>query len=201
MKIKITLLAVLAVLLGSLGMRGQQVAIKTNLLYDAFAAPSLGVEVAVAPKWTFDLSANTNYWSINKHEWKHWEVTPEMRYWFCEKFQGNFIGVNVMGGMYNFANIGGLKKFLNNDLTGLKDNRYKGWGVGAGIVYGHTWVLGKHWNLEAEIGVGWIYTRYDQKTLKDNPETGVPAGTKVRDNAVHNYVGPTKAAINLEYVF
>ena len=54
---------------------------------------------------------------------------------------------------------------------------------------------------EAEIGVGWIYTRYDQKTLKDNPETGVPAGTKVRDNAVHNYVGPTKAAINLEYVF
>ena len=67
MKIKITLLAVLAVLLGSLGMRGQQVALKTNLLYDAFAAPSLGVEVAVAPKWTFDLSANTNYWSITPH--------------------------------------------------------------------------------------------------------------------------------------
>lgn len=171
----------------------QTAAVKTNLLYDGFAAPSLGLEVAIAPKWTFDISANTNYWSVNKHEWKHWEVTPEFRYWLCEKFQGNFIGVNVMGGMYNFANIGGLKKFLNNDLTQLKDNRIKGWGVGAGIVYGHTWVLAKHWNLEAEIGVGWIYTRYDKYDLS--------TGKKLENNRVHNYVGPTKAAINLEYVF
>lgn len=177
----------------ALSASAQEVALKTNLLYDGFASPSLGVEVGIAPKWTFDLSANTNYWSVNKHEWKHWEVTPEFRYWFCEKFQGNFIGVNVMGGMYNFANIGGLKKFLNNDFTQLKDNRIKGWGVGAGIVYGHTWVLGTHWNLEAEIGIGWIYTRYDKFDLK--------TGEKLRDNAVHNYVGPTKAAINLEYVF
>lgn len=193
MRKKISFLMLFATLLAAFSASAQEVAIKTNLLYDGFASPSLGVEVGIAPKWTFDLSGNTNYWSVNKHEWKHWEVTPEFRYWLCEKFQGNFIGVNVMGGMYNFANIGGLKKFLNNDLTELKDNRIKGFGVGAGIVYGHTWVLGTHWNLEAEIGVGWIYTRYDKKDLK--------TGVKLRDNAVHNYVGPTKAAVNLEYVF
>lgn len=194
MKRKLSLLVLLCSLFASFfGASAQEVALKTNLLYDGFAAPSLGVEVGIAPRWTFDLSANTNYWSINNHDWKHWEVTPEFRYWFCEKFQGNFIGVNVMGGMYNFANIGGLKKFLNNDLTKLKDNRFKGFGVGAGVVYGHSWVLGTHWNLEAEIGIGWIYTRYDQYDLK--------TGAKVRDNGTHNYVGPTKAAINLEYVF
>lgn len=190
---KLSLLMLGALAATALSASAQEVALKTNLLYDGFAAPSLGIEVGMAPKWTFDLSANTNYWAVNKHEWKHWEVTPEFRYWFCEKFQGNFIGVNVMGGMYDFANIGGLKKFLNNDLTELKNNRMKGWGAGAGIVYGHTWVLGTHWNLEAEIGVGWIYTRYDKFDLK--------TGQKLRDNAVHNYVGPTKAAINLEYVF
>lgn len=193
MKKKVSLLALLAMLLLSFGASAQKAAIKTNLIYDGFASPSLGFEVAIAPKWTFDLSGNVNYWSVNKHDWKHWEVTPEFRYWFCEKFQGNFIGVNVMGGMYNFANIGGLKKFLNNDFTLLKDNRIKGFGVGAGIVYGHTWVLAKHLNLEAEIGIGWIYTRYDQYNLE--------TGKKVRDNATHNYVGPTKAALNLEYVF
>ena len=190
---KISLLMLLSLILAAFSASAQAVALKTTLLYDGYASPSLGIEVGMAPKWTFDLSANTNYWSVNKHEWKHWEVTPEFRYWFCEKFQGNFIGVNVMGGMYNFAKIGGLKKFLNNDLSVLKHNRIKGWGVGAGIVYGHSWVLGTHWNLEAEIGVGWIYTRYDQYDLK--------TGVKVKDNAVHNYVGPTKAAVNIVYVF
>lgn len=194
MKRRKSLLMLVAIFMASIfSANAQTAAVKTNLLYDGFASPSLGFEIAMAPHWTFDISGNTNYWSVNKHEWKHWEVTPEFRYWFCEKFQGNFIGINVMGGMYNFANIGGLKKFLNNDMTELKDNRIKGWGAGAGIVYGHSWVLGKHWNLEAEIGVGWIYTRYDKFDLK--------TGNKLRDNAVHNYVGPTKAAVNLEYVF
>lgn len=197
MKKKISLLLFLSMLLAWPTIHAQTAAVKTNLLYDGFASPSLGVELAIAPKWTFDLSANYCNWAINKHEWKHWEVTPEFRYWFCEKFQGNFIGVNVMGGQYDFANISGLKKFLNNDFTQLGDTRVKGWGAGAGIVYGHTWVLGKHVNLEAEIGIGWIYTRYDQYTLPNERTKEV----KLKDNAVHNYVGPTKAAINLEYVF
>ena len=180
-------------LFASLSASAQSVAVKTNLLYDGFASPSLGLEFALSRDWTFDISGNTNYLDVNKHEWHHWEVTPEFRYWFCEKFQGNFIGVNLMGGIYNFANIGGLKKFLNNDFTQLADCRVKGFGAGAGFVYGHSWVLGKHWNLEAEIGIGWIYTRYDKYDLK--------TGVKLRNDAVHNYVGPTKAAINLEYVF
>ena len=158
-------------LFASLGVSAQSVAVKTNLLYDGFASPSLGLEFALSRDWTFDISGNTNYWDVNKHEWHHWEVTPEFRYWFC----------------------GGLKRFLNNDFTQLADCRVKGFGAGAGFVYGHSWVLGKHWNLEAEIGIGWIYTRYDKYDLK--------TGIKLRDDAVHNYVGPTKAAINLEYVF
>ena len=34
----------------------QEVALKTNLFYDATATANLGAEVAVAPRWSIDLS-------------------------------------------------------------------------------------------------------------------------------------------------
>ena len=54
-------------------------------------------------------------------------------------------------------------------------------------------MLGKHWNLEAEIGVGYAYTRYDKYMC---PRCGSKVGS-----GHHNYFGPTKAAINLVYLF
>ena len=48
------------------------------------------------------------------------------------------------------------------DARKLKDSRYQGWFVGAGVAYGYAWILGRHWNLEAEIGIGYSYTRYDR---------------------------------------
>lgn len=36
----------------------QDIALKTNLLYDATATVNLGAELGIAPKWSFDLSGN-----------------------------------------------------------------------------------------------------------------------------------------------
>lgn len=174
--------------------QAQELGIKTNLLYDATASPSLGFEVGVASKWTIDVSGSLNGWDVGGHKWKHWEVQPEARYWFCERFQGNFLAVHAIGGQFNIGNIGGLKDFLGTEFSRLKDHRVQGWGVGAGIAYGHTWALAKHWNIEAEIGFGWIYTRFDEYPCS-------VCGNKEKENAVHNYVGPTKAALNLVYIF
>jgi len=66
--------------------------------------------------------------------------------------------------------------------------------VGAGVAYGYTWILGRHWNLEAELGVGWIYTRFDKYPCAE-------CGTKLYSRRPHNYVGPTKLALNLVYIF
>lgn len=195
MKKSTKILAMLAIAAASgIPAHAQKAGIKTNLLYDAMASPSLGMEVGIAPKWTLDVSGSLNGWDVNGHKWKHWRVQPEARYWFCERFQGNFIAVHAIGGQFNFGNIGGLKNFLGNNFSELKDHRFQGWGAGAGIAYGHAWPLAKHWNLEAEIGFGWIYTRYDKYPC-------ATCGSKEEDNAVHNYVGPTKAAINLVYIF
>lgn len=187
--------------------RGQDVALKTNVLYDAALTVNAGLEIGLAPRWSLDVSGNFNGWTLDSGKrWKHWMVQPEARYWFCDRFAGHFLGFHALGGQYNFGGFNPGVKFLGwgrddegkysgTDLTKLKDHRYQGWGVGAGIAYGYAWILGKHWNLEAEIGVGYIYTRFDKYECKE-------CGKKLNDGELkHNYVGPTKAAINLVYVF
>lgn len=193
-KIKLILISLL-IGAGWSGVSAQNVAVKTNLVSDALLSPNLGIEVGMAPRWTFDLSGSLNAWNIDNHKWKHWLVQPEVRYWFCDAIIGHFVGAHLLGGQYNFGNIdmGGLR-FLGTDFGELKDSRHQGWYGGVGIAYGYSWVLGKHWNLEAELGVGWVYTRYDVYPC-------TTCGQRLNHNVVHNYVGPTKVAINLVYVF
>lgn len=182
--------------LAASNVNGQRIAVKTNLLYDIAAyTANAGVEIGLAPRWSLDLSANYNGWTLSHdRKWKHWLVQPEARYWFCDRFAGHFIGAHLLGGQYN---IGGLKNnvsFLGTDFSKLSDKRYQGWLVGAGVAYGHAWILGRHWNLEAELGIGYIYTRYDSYPC-------AKCGRKIADDRSHHYFGPTKAAINLVYVF
>lgn len=192
MKNRLKLIWATLALLCTAGAQAQQVGIKTNLLHDAAASPNLSVEIGVAPKWTMQVGADVNQWKVHHHMYKHWEAMGEARYWFCEAFQGNFLALEVMGGQFNVGNIPHAFNFLNNRLKSLRNERWKGWGVGAGINFGHAWPIAKHWNLEAEIGIGWIYSRYDRHSLQ---------GVKLQDNKVHNYVGPTKVAFSIEYLF
>lgn len=172
----------------------QNVALKTNVLYDATCTLNGGVEVRFAPQWTGDLSGNLNAWTVDGRKWKHWAVQPEVRYWFCQAFAGHFVGAHLIGGQYNFGNLDMPFRFLGTNYKNLKDYRYQGWMGGAGVAYGYSWILDRHWNIEAEIGIGWVYTRYDRYECAD-------CGRKVDSDRPHNYFGPTKAAINLIYTF
>ncbi len=187
-------LIAIACLLLSFPAVGQGLNIKTNLLYDLTATVNLGVEAQVAPRWSIDLSGNLNAWNINDHRWRHWLVQPEARYWFCEATGGLFLAGHLLGGQYNVGNIDADFKFLGTDFGKLRDYRYEGWFAGAGIGVGYSWILGRHWNLEAEIAVGWTYSRYNSYPCAE-------CGTRKESRKPHNYVGPTKAAINLVYVF
>ncbi len=192
--IKIALVIALLLLAGSsFGAFAQKVALKTNLVSDALLSPNLALEVGLAPKWTLNTAGQLNLWSVDGHKWRHWLVQPEARYWFCRRFQGHFLGVHAIGGEFNFGNIDVNANFLGSDFRKLKDRRYEGWGIGAGIGYGYDWILSRHWNLEAEIGIGWIHARYDEYPC-------TVCGNK-RGSGHHNYFGPTKAALNLVYLF
>lgn len=180
-------------LITSLGGFAQKAAIKTNLISDAVTSPQLGVEFKTAPKWTMELAGQVNAWNIHDRRWRHWMFQPEARLWFCEVFQDSFIGFHAIGGQFNIGNIDNNIKFLGSDFSKLKDHRYQGWGVGAGIAYGYAWILSKHWNMEAELGIGWIYTNYDRYPC-------AVCGTQ-DGSGHHNYFGPTKLSLAIEYIF
>ena len=174
--------------------QAQDFAVKTNLLYDATATVNVGAEVGLAPRWTFDLSGNYNAWSISERKLKHWMVQPEFRYWFCERFQDHFIAVHALGGQYNVGFIPNDLNVFGKDLSVLSDHRFQGFFAGAGIAYGYAWALTEHLNLEFELGVGYVYTRYDEFEC-------FGCGKKIAEDVPVNYVGPTKAALGLVYVF
>ena len=115
----------------------QDMALKTNLLYDATTTINLGYEVALNRKTTFDIWINYNPWTLGR-KWvglyqnelsvpspsasereiklKHLAVQPEIRWWTCEKFNGHFFGVHLHGGMFN---VGAIK--LPFDIGRYKD--------------------------------------------------------------------------------
>ena len=187
----------LFVLLSCIGLSvsAQDVAVKSNLLYDMTATMNLGAEVRMSPQWTLDVSANWNPWTFSDNKkWKQLSFQPEARYWFCEAFNGHFLGAHLLGGIYNMSNWDTDFTFLGTDFGKLKDHRYEGWMLGAGIAYGYQWILSKHWSIEAEIGIGYVYSRYDKYRCAG-------CGRKTEEGKSHHFVGPTKAAVNLIYVF
>lgn len=188
------LLPLIGSIIFTLTATAQKMAIKTNLLADATLNVDAGVEIGIAPRWSLDLTGQFNGWTVSGHKWKHWFAQPEARYWFCDTFAGHFLGLHALGGQYNFGNLKNGINFLGSDFSQLSDHRFQGWAAGAGIAYGYAWILDTHWNIEAEIGIGWLYTRYTKYPCAE-------CGTVIEKDKPHNYFGPTKAAVNLVYIF
>lgn len=183
-------------LLVQFGAKGQNdVAIKSNILYDLTATVNAGIEVGLAPRWSIDVSGNFNAWTMkNDRRWKHYLVQPEVRYWLCDRFMGHFLALHLHGGQYNFGGIKNSINFLGTNLSNLTTHRYQGWFAGAGIGYGYAFVLGRHWNLELEAGIGYAYTVFDEFECAG-------CGRKVNTDLNHHYFGPTKLAVNFVYLF
>ena len=187
---RVLILILLTGFFGTTGVYAQKVALKTNLLYWGTTTPNLALEVGLGPKTTLDLVGTYNPWTFSDNaKLKHWTVSPEFRYWTCERFNRGFWGFHLLGGQYNVGNID-----LPLDIfPSLKDYRYEGWMVGAGVSYGWQWYLGPHWNLEATFGFGYIYAKYDKyQCLK--------CGTPQKSGESH-YWGPTKIGVTFVYLF
>ena len=126
-RIVLLLIFVVLILVGAgQKMIAQDMALKTNLLYDATTTINLGYEIALNKKTTLDIWVNYNPWTLG-HKWvglqesslpvdsesasereiklKHLMIQPEVRWWLCEKFNGHFFGVHLHGGIYNVGAI------------------------------------------------------------------------------------------------
>ena len=173
------------------GQKGSVVGLKTNIPYwGAMATFNAGIEFRLARHWSLDIETGLNPFDGKKEDGsygkslKHWRLHPELRYWFCETSYKHFIGLHVPYILYNVSDI---------KILGTENERHQGWGAGVGVSYGYSWLLSKHWNLEGNIGVGYARVKYEQFECKT-------CGEKVSEGH-KNYLGPTKAAISLIYLF
>lgn len=179
-----------------------QVAIKTNVLYDATTTPNLGLEIGAGKRNTVNLVYGLNLWSAKTSDGapkklKHWVLMPEYRWWLCTRYNGHFLGVHALTGQFNAANV-------NVPLPGVffagdplrkyaRDGRVEATFAGAGFTYGYQWSLSKHWNIEAEIGAGYAHVwdrRYNCGVCSNKLSSG--------DS---NYLGITKIGLSLLYLF
>lgn len=180
---------------------GQRVALKNNLVYDAFLTPNLSVETKFSDKWTLEVQATANFFlygtdplksTYDTKKWSHVMLQPGARYWFCRSFYGWFVGAHLLGGAMN---VGGLNLpfILQNKNGEMVHHRYEGWFVGGGVSVGYQLPLARHWSLEGEVGVGYASVHYDKFRCRS-------CGKRIGPGRA-DYLGPTKASISLVYHF
>lgn len=199
---KIKLFLMLLLLAAVSGTTAQQVALKTNLLYDATLTPNLGLEVSMGARRSAQVVYGFNNWAYGSdaqgdRKVCHWLVMPEYRWWTCSVFNGFFVGVHGMGGQFNAGNVNMVLPgaFFGgaNLQSEVRDARFEGGFVGGGLTAGYQFILSKHWNLELEAGAGYDYVWYEKFPCAD-------CGTRI-DRGHTNYVGLTKLGVCMMYVF
>lgn len=175
--VRLCLLALLAV--GSqLPIRAQRVGIKTNALGWLGASPNLGVELRPSRHFTLNLEVLGSPLKVGNLRTQHFTFIPEVRYWFSARPQaGHFLGVNALASTYHFA---------------WSNMNHRGDAFGAGVTYGHCWVLSRRWSLETTAGVGLVHVR-DKKFSNGVAEPIEPDNSKTR-------LFPTKLGISFVYI-
>ena len=160
-----------------------KIAIKTNLLFDAILTANLGVEISPWVHWSFDIPVWYSPYNITStRKIRLLAVQPEIRYWFKETMNGNFIGLHTHVVGFNIA---------INDHARYQDPNHALWGMG--MSYGYAMSLGnsERWGLEFNIGAGFAKYRYDAYHNQNN-------GERFKSGA-NCYWGITRAGVTLSY--
>jgi len=164
--------------------RPYRFAVRTNLLYDAFLLPTLGVEWRVNPSLGVKLDGSFAWWgSEHGKVQKIWLVNPEVR-WYLGGARRLYAGAFANLGQYNIYNSMIGKVFSNN--TG-----YQGTLWGVGLTAGYQLYLSRSFSVDFNLGLGYTRLDYDSFNMPDNIRT------YKEKNAFKNFWGPTQAGVSL----
>lgn len=169
--------------------------LRTNMLYDALALPTIGAEFYVGKNWSVGINWTYGWWSKDtKHDyWRAYGGDINVRRWFGQKanekpLTGHHLGLYVGVVTYDFE-FGGKGYMGGLPHRTLWDRcNYMG-----GIEYGYTLPVGRRLNIDFTIGIGYIGGKYLEY---------VPDGKKYvwqRTMQLH-WFGPTKAEISLVWL-
>lgn len=170
--------------------RAQHLAISNNLLFDAAGALSAGVEMPLSKSTSIEAYGSVRPWKRGDYSvHKHWTVQTQFRIWPCQVMNGFFFGPYVHAAEFNIGN----HDIAFGLLNGLKPNRYEGWLIGGGLGCGYEYAIAKHWNIGAEAGIGYTYI--------NNKKYDCEKCGRMKDDDVYHYVGLSRLALSLIYVF
>lgn len=155
--------------------------VRVNALGLATGTVNAGVDVAIAPKWSLDLSGYWNPIAAEKLSLKTLAVTAGVRRWRFEPHVGLFWGLHSTTANYDFLANG---------------KRYKGWLTGIGSSIGYSRMFDRRWNLTVEGGLGVFYMKDRRVFIDDDP---------MSDIIIRHYrrfvLAPSKLEIGISYLF
>ncbi|MCH5227754.1 MAG: DUF3575 domain-containing protein [Muribaculaceae bacterium] len=170
-------------------MRGQFVALKTNLGALGLLVANLGVEFSFGNGFSLDLPFYYSPYDItDKFRVRILGTQPELRYWLNHDWpgEGHFFGLNGTVAGFDVSFPGNWRRF--------QDPEHALWGVGVSYGYALNFGHSKAWGLEFNIGIGYMNYKYDTFRNEYN-------GKLLKTSPTQNYWGITRLGINLTYKF
>lgn len=159
-------------------------ALRTNLLYDAFLLPTLGIEWRVNQDIGIKLDGSRSWWGDGHGKvQKVWLVSPEVRWYLADK-KRLYVGAAANFGEYN------IYKYMAGNIVS-DDTGYQGKLWGAGLTVGYQLYLSRSFSIDFNLGLGYTRFEYDTFAMQDTKRV-----YKGRD-CTKNFWGPTQAGISL----
>lgn len=170
-------------------------ALKTNMLYDVMALPSLSAEFYLGKNFSAVANWTYGWWDTDRTHryWRAYGGDIAVRWWFGKKavqkpLTGQHIG--IYGGIltYDFEFGGtGYMGGLPHETLWNRSLRM------AGIEYGYSLPIARRFNIDFTIGIGYLGGKYIKY---------IPDGGRYLWQSTHkiNWFGPTKAEISLVWL-
>lgn len=160
-----------------------RLALKTNLLYDAALLPNIELEWRINKHWSLSLEGGAAWWGkySKDRSYRLAIISPEVRRWIRPRapWRGFYVGAFAGGGIYDFEK---------------PTKGYRGEGLMAGLSAGYMWPVSRCLSFEAEVGAGYLYTRYKEY----QPIDGHHVYQRTKDL---NFFGPLKVKFALVWRF
>lgn len=178
--LKPKLLILIIVAMASLGLSAQKVALKTNTLDYLLLSPNLTVETRLSRVLSLQVGLACNPISKSFFQVKttNFRIEPELRYWFNRPMAKHFVALSATAGTYSL---------------GFRSHILQGDAVAVGFSYGYSLVLSKHWNMEAEIGLG-VGNFHAYHYLRGNPRPSLT-------NFNRTLPVPVRVGLTFGYIF
>ncbi len=170
-------------------------ALRTNMLYDAALIPNIGVEFYLGKNFSITTNWMYAWWDSNsKHNyWRIYGGDISLRRYIGSRanekpLQGHHIGIYAQALTYDFEL--GDKGIMGGVPGGTIFDKLN---YGAGIEYGYSLPISRHFNIDFNIGIGYLGGEYQEYKPIDGHY--IWQATKKR-----NYWGPTKLEITLVWL-